>query len=404
MFLRFKMNVRSEIEIVTFTTLYPNSIQPNHGVFVETRLRQLLATGYVASRVVAPVPWFPFSSPAAGSYARYAKVPREERRADIRIAHPRYVVLPKIGMSLTPHSLYRAALPALRRLQAERDFDLIDAHYFYPDGVAAVRLGQALNKPVVITARGSDVNLIPNFTRQRRMILNAAEKAAGVIAVSQALKEAMVALGMAPEKIAVLRNGVDTGLFRQLDAGKWRSVARGANTIVLSVGNLLYSKGHDLVIRALKDLPGDTHLLIAGEGPERRAFEELTGTLGLKDRVHFLGSVRHAEMPALYSAADVLVLATEREGWPNVLLEAMACGTPVVASKVGGIPEIVTSPEAGIMLDSRSAESIATAIKALLAARKSREAVRAHALNYGWSDIVEGQIEFYRKAAGAVAV
>src|SRR5690348_16414194 len=177
-----------KIRILTFTTLYPNAAQPNHGIFVENRLRHLVASGRVAARVLAPVPWFPSRHRIFGSYARYADVPAEEIRHDLVIVHPRYLVVPKLSMSLTPLSLFAAALPGARRLAATQDFDLIDAHCAYPDGVAAAMLGRALGKPVVITARGTDVNLIPRHLAARRTIRWAAARAAAMVTVADALK------------------------------------------------------------------------------------------------------------------------------------------------------------------------------------------------------------------------
>src|SRR6185437_2425274 len=185
-----------------------------HGIFVENRLRHLVAAGGINARVIAPVPYFPFSAPMFGRYAVYAKAAPKETRAGLSVEHPRYALLPKVGMNSVPGFLAAASFPVLKRFQRERDFDLIDAHYFFPDGVAAIRLGRRLKKPVVITARGTDVNLIPQFPRPRRMIVDAAREAAGIIAVSQALKDAIVQLGIPEEKILVLRNGVDLELFR----------------------------------------------------------------------------------------------------------------------------------------------------------------------------------------------
>jgi teichuronic acid biosynthesis glycosyltransferase TuaC len=385
------------IEIVTFTTLFPNSIQSNHGVFVENRLRHLVADGRVASRVVAPVPWFPFSSDVFGRYALYAKVPREEVRSGLRINHPRYAVVPKLTMKLTPHSLFRAALPVLERLRKARDFDLIDAHYFYPDGVAAAWLGRALGKPVVITARGTDVNLIPKFAAPRRMIVAAADSAAGIIAVSRALQDCIVDLGIPKERVTVLRNGVDLALFHpgvrtaSVDAATARS-----RSILLSVGQLIERKGHDLVIGALPLLP-QCSLLIAGEGPERTRLEHLAERLDVADRVRFLGSVVHHDLPAIYANADVLVLASSREGWPNVLLEAMACGTPVVASPVFGNPEVVTQPEAGVLMRDRTPEGVAEAVQRLLRQYPERGATRRYAEHFSWDQTTEGQLQLFER-------
>ena len=168
-------------------------VAPHHGIFVENRLRNLLASGEVASLVVAPVPWFPFKHKSFGRYASFARVPCEEQRHDITVLHPRYPLPPKVGMSSAPVLMYTA----LRRLFAEIlkarfRFDLIDAHYFYPDGVAAVLLGRNLGKPVVITARGTDLNLMPEFLVPRQLIRWAASRAAGLATVSEALRERLI--------------------------------------------------------------------------------------------------------------------------------------------------------------------------------------------------------------------
>jgi glycosyltransferase involved in cell wall biosynthesis len=176
---------------------------------VETRLRQLVASGQVQSTVVAPVPWFPFTHSVFGRYSAHARAPRAETRHGLEILHPRFLVLPKVGVTLAPFLLYRAVLPVVECQIRERAFDLIDAHYFYPDGVAAVMLGRRLNVPVVVTARGTDINLIAEYRLPRRMIRWAARHAAAVIAVSRALKEKLVALGTDAERVHVLRNGVD---------------------------------------------------------------------------------------------------------------------------------------------------------------------------------------------------
>lgn len=162
------------MRVLTFSTLYPNVAQPSHGIFVENRLRHLVASGQVQSRVIAPVPWFPFSHARFGDYARYAKVPKEEQRHGIVITHPRYPLIPKIGMSLTPWFMAQAFLAELKGGKNSDDFDLIDAHYFYPDGVAAAIVAKRLNKPLVIMARGTDLNLIPQYYAPRKMILWAA--------------------------------------------------------------------------------------------------------------------------------------------------------------------------------------------------------------------------------------
>ncbi|HTO40727.1 MAG TPA: glycosyltransferase, partial [Rhizomicrobium sp.] len=262
------------ISILTTTTLFPNSVQRAHGVFVETRLRHLLASGEVRAHVLAPVPWLP-PMVRYSSYGPLQSVPQRVERGGLTVEHPRYLVVPKFGMTITPHTLYHAMRKrfiALRK--AGHQFDLIDAHYFYPDGVAAVRLAREFNIPVTVTARGTDLNLIPEFPAPRKMILDAAAKASGMITVCQALKDTLVEMGVAPERVTVLRNGVDLELFRPMDRAAARAKLGLTRRTLVSVGLLIDRKGHHHIIRALKALP-DTDLLIAGSGPDEVALKRL---------------------------------------------------------------------------------------------------------------------------------
>jgi glycosyltransferase involved in cell wall biosynthesis len=384
------------IEIVTFSTLFPNSVQPNHGVFVENRLRQLVGTGEVSSRVVAPVGWVPFDWPIFGRHAMNARVPRVETRRGLSVFHPRALIVPKIGMLAAPALLYASSLRLMRRLRAQQDFDLIDAHYFYPDGVAAIMLGSALEKPVVITARGTDVSLIPTYTLPRRMIRAAAGRAAHVIAVSQALKDALIALGLPADRVTVLRNGVDLQRFHPGARDEARSRLKFSGPVLISVGHLIERKAHDLVIAAMPHLPGYS-LVVVGEGPDRPALEEQIAKLGLSDRVRLVGAIPHEDLRDYYVAADALVLASSREGWPNVLLEAMACGTPVAASSVWGNPEVVTAPAAGRLMTGRTAAGVVEAVQHLFAALPDRAATRRYAERFSWDETSRGQIEIFRR-------
>jgi teichuronic acid biosynthesis glycosyltransferase TuaC len=384
------------LRLLTFTTLFPNREHPNHGIFVENRLRHLVASGAAESLVVAPVPYFPSRAARFGRWGRYARVDAREERHGLIIHHPRFAAIPRLGMSASPAFLAASALAFIRRIEAQgAAFDIIDAHYLYPDGVAAAWIGRRLGRPVVITARGSDVNLIPRYPLPRRMIRWAVGQAAAIIAVSKALKEALVDLGAAPERIAVLRNGVDLALFRPGDRDRARRALGLSRPTLVSVGNLVALKGHHRVIEALRHLPG-FDLLIVGEGPERHRIEQLRRRLGLADRVRLLGPVPHAALPEIYNAADALVLASSREGWPNVLLEAMACGTPVVAAKVGGIPEVVRDPAAGVLIESGDPQGIAEAVRRLFARPPDRRAVRRYAEGFGWEATTQGQLALFR--------
>ncbi len=386
------------IRLLTFSTLFPNCERPNHGIFVETRLRFLIASGAATSVVVAPVPFFPWAARRFGTWGAHARTPRREERYGQQIWHPRYPVIPAIGMSAAPLLLYRAVLPFAKQLLGQLGgVDAIDAHYVYPDGVAAIWLGRRFGLPVVITARGTDVNLLPRYAVPRRLIRQAITGAAAMIAVSAALKEALVELGASAEHVTVLRNGVDIAAFRlPLNRDALRSKLGLSGPTLISVGHLIERKGHDLVVEAMTRLP-HAELLIVGDGPERECLARLIAERGLARQIRLLGARPHAEMPALYGAADVLVLASSREGWANVLLEAMACGTPVVASNVWGNPEVVRSPAAGMLAESRTPEGIADAVKRLLAQPPDRVATRRYAEGLSWNATTGGQLQLFRR-------
>ena len=377
------------MKILTFSTLFPNAEKPGHGIFVETRLRHLVGSGRVESRVVAPIPWFPSTNTRFGQYARFAKAPRRETRHGIDVLHPRYPVLPKIGMSVAPLLLAQAVKPAIARMLDEGyDFDLIDAHYFYPDGVAAAMLGRYFNKPVVITARGSDITLFPQYALPRRQILWAARRADAIITVCNALRDEVVGMGIDSDRVVSLRNGVDLDLFRPTER------TPNEHFTLLAVGHLVPVKAQDLIIGALPLLPG-VRLVLAGDGPDRAKLEALARDLQVADRVSFLGAVPQAQLRGHYGSADALVLSSSREGWANVLLEAMACGTPVVASRVYGTPEVVAAPEAGVLMRERSYQGVADAVNALRANYPDRAATRRYAERFSWDDTTEGQLRLF---------
>lgn len=386
------------MKILTYTTLYPDSSRPGHGIFVENRLRHLVADGAVQSRVVAPVPWFPSSRPAFGEYASYARVPKAEQRNGISVQHPRYLLLPKVGMTTAPYLMARATQGVVRSiLDSGYQFDLIDAHYFYPDGVAAVMIGKALGKPVVITARGTDLNLIPQYALPRRMIRWAAESSAAMITVCQALKDVLLEMGLADSRVTVLRNGVDLQLFRPpSDREALRSKLDIRGTTILSVGYLIERKGHHLIVDALRHLPS-VKLLIAGDGPDRARLLEQARGAGVADRLTLLGRLDARQLADYYGAADALVLASSREGWANVLLESMACGTPVVATRIWGTPEVVGDDAAGRLVDERTPQALADGVRALLERAPDRGATRRYAEGFSWDATTAGQKAIFER-------
>ncbi len=250
--------------------------------------------------------------------------------------------------------------------------------------MAAVLLGARFGRPVVITARGTDVNVIPRYHLPRRMIRWAASRAAGVDHGVQALKDSLAGLGVPADRIEVLRNGVDLQLFRPVDRERARDELGFSRKTLLSVGNLVPLKGHDIAIRALPLLP-EYDLIIVGGGPERAALETLGRSSGVGNRVKFAGVLAQDKLRHYYGAADALILASSREGWANVLLESLACGTPVVATNVGGTPEVVAAPEAGLLMAERTPQALARAVQSLFEQYPDRAATRRYAEQFSWT-------------------
>ena len=385
------------MKILLFSSLYPSAVRPIHGIFVETRLRELLKTGQVHAKVVAPVPWFPSKSLRFGEYAQFAATPQFEHRNGLDVHHPRYLLLPKVGMNLAPYAMALGALATVRRLQQEGfDFDLIDAHYYYPDGVAAGLLAKWLGKPFFVTARGTDLNLIPEYKFPRKLILKTASAASGSIGVCKALIDSLERLGADPAKMHTLRNGVDLERFmpEPRELARQRLGLQTQGEYLLSVGHLIERKGHHIAIEALVALPGVT-LLIAGSGSEERALKSLASRLNVSERVYWAGVVPQADLKWWYSAADALTLCSSREGWANVLLEAMACGTPVIATDIWGTSEVVSTEAAGRLMEHRDARALADAWYDLMSTVPARAATRQYAEGFSWDATTQGQKQLF---------
>lgn len=390
---------RRPARILTFSSIFPSAAIPRHGIFTETRLRHILTDGEMEGRVIAPVPWFPFRSRMFGRYAKHAAAAREEMRRGLEVRYPRYLMLPKLGVPLQAASMAHAAWPEIARMSSGGWVpDLIDGQYLYPDGVAAAMVAQRLRRPFVMTALGTDANVLAKLPATSKRILWAAERAAAIVAVSSGLKDALVAVGVEADKITVLRNGVDLQVFgpREPEAARLR-LGLADGPLLACVGNLVAEKGQALAVEMLCHLPGH-RLLLVGEGPERAALESMGRALGVGARMSFMASMPQRDLCDVYSVADALLLPSTREGWPNVVLEAMACGTPVVGSDVGAVGEMVTRREFGRVLAGRDARVWAAAVADLLGTRAPPEVIRTHAGRFDWSSIARAQAALFTDA------
>lgn len=386
------------MRVLTFTSLFPNPAQPDFGGFVARRMESWAARFASRWAVVAPVPFFP-PLPWRTRWSIFARIPRREQRRSWTVLHPGYFMLPGVGGYFQGISMARGAAGGVERLWREQGpFDLVDAHYVYPDGYAALRLARRLGVPVVVSARGTDVNLystLPGIAPRVRTVLRQAD---ALIAVSEALRERMVGVGAAPDRCHVVRNGVDLERFRP-------AIRRESpRSRLLTVGNLVPGKGVDTVLKALALLSRrgvEAELWVAGEGPERASLEGLAAKLHISERVRFLGRVPHGEMPSVYAEADLFCLASRAEGCPNVVLEALASGLPVVATPVGGVPELVRNGENGVLASGAEPGAFAEALRRGLDGRWDPQRIRAGVEKSSWGQTAERVQEVFEKVRGS---
>ncbi len=389
------------MRLLVYTTLYPSAARPRNGIFVEQRLRRLLETGAITADAVVPVPRCPPFDWFLGRYREQRRAPRTEERFGVAVRYPRFFTWPGLGRWLNPLLMALATRGTVARvLRDHPDSALIDAHFAFPDGVAAVILGSWLRRPVVITARGSDINVMPRSGAARRWLRWAGKRCSAIVAVSQALADAMLELGIAREKISVLRNGVDLKTFAALDRATVRRELELDGTILLSVGNLVPDKGHQLAIAALRDLP-QAMLIVIGQGPHAGFLRRLATESGVASRVRWIPVLSQGELARYYTAADVTILMSRSEGTPNVLLESMACGTPVIATNVGGVPEVVTAKAAGLVLEEHTSAALTQAVLTILSDPPAPAATRGYAERFDWQPTTRALTNLYHAVVAA---
>lgn len=394
------------LRVLTVSSVFPNAVQPVFGTFVLERVRALSRIAHV--RVVAPVAWFPEWIPCAPyRWRRHAGIPPMAEVAGVRVFHPRRLVIPRIGRASNARAYARALRTAVRAALAEAPIDVIDAHFVWPDGHAAVEVGAEFGIPVCITGHGSDLTHAPRFAVVGEQSRLALRRAARVITVSRSLAQIARGLGARPDRIAVVPNGVDLGVFRPIadrESARRRLGVPSDAKLVVGVGALVQHKGFDAAVRALATnawcrTPSGPLLVLVGDGPEREKLRRMARSLGVSERLRLVGSRSHAEVALWMGIADALVLPSHREGWPTVLFEAWACGTPIVASPVHGVPEAFDRAGLGLLLPDREPHTIAQALASTMASHRDVELMRAHAAQHTWAHVAESTLGELHRAA-----
>lgn len=395
--------------LIVYSSLFPNAVQPNAGLFIRERMFRVGRTMDIV--VVSPKPWFPGQGLIRRLRSGYRPMPgRQEEQQGVRVSFPRFLAIPGFLRGLDSLFMALGSYPTLRRLRAQ-GYNLIDAHFAYPDGHAATHLGRWLGLPVSVTLRGTEVpqSRNPRLAGKLRQVF---QRADFIIAVSDSLRRVALDLGLTESRSRVVGNGVDAQRFSPVDKAEARrrfGLPAGARVLV-TVGGLVERKGFHRVIAALPELLGKhpdlRYLVVGGPSPEgdmSDALQQQARQLGVRDRVHFLGPIVPDELKWPLSAADIFVLPTRNEGWANVILEAMACGLPVVATDVGGNAEVIRAPELGRLVPFGDHAALVRALDEALARDWDAAALRAYALANSWDDRVEQLQGLFRRLLEARA-
>lgn len=403
---RPKSSVGSPLRVLVVSSVFPSATHPTYGIFVKERVRAVASLPEVELRVVAPTPFVP---PLGSLRKRYVwwEFPAEEVMGGLRILRPRYPMLPKIGGYVSSELMYPTLVRAVDRIRREFEFDLIDAHFAYPSGVVAERLGRRYGVPVVVTGRGEDMLRFPSLPVIGRKVSSMLERGVHCIALSGEIEQAFLCNGADSRRVSRIPNGIDTAAFCLIPREEARRhLGLPCRPIVLSVGNLQERKGFHLLVDALVEIrqrfPDVLLILIGDDAPygasHREAILDRIQNGGLVDHVRLVGRRPHGELKYWYSAADVFALLSSREGSPNVLLEALACGTPAVATAVGGIPEEISDSDLGILLPERSASAAAVALSDALGRTWDRHGIYTRMQHRSWSHVAAQVLEVFEQA------
>jgi teichuronic acid biosynthesis glycosyltransferase TuaC len=390
------------LKIISLCTVFPNPARPGTGPFVRARLQAMACGAEV--KVIAPVPVLDYSSRGSGT----ASIPASRWDGPIEVLHPRWFY-PPLGGASNGFWLFLRLAPVLLRLRRRFRFDVVDAHFGHPDGVAASLLGLLLKCPVTVTLRGSEID--HSLGRFRRAAIGwSLRRAARVIAVSDNLRGLAVSMGVPEERISKIPNGVDAVRFSPRDRQQAREKFGIApdRRMIFSAGHLIELKGHHRTVRALHYLVQqgvDAELLIAGGAgggsPYENSIRREIEACGVAGRVRFLGQVPPDALAELMSAADVFCLASRREGWPNVVHEALSCGTPVVATRVGGILDMIPDENVGLTVPLNEQEMLNHSLHRALQKTWDREAISRWGRSRSWQDVAGEVLELMGQVVAA---
>lgn len=385
------INPGSRPRILVSSSIFPNKVEPTKGIYIFHQARALSA--HCPVKVVAPVPYFP-GWLKSQTYSFYSRIAATEVLDSLEVSHPRVLIIPKVGRSTYGFAYFFSLLRVVKRFRSRFNPDVLLCFWVYPDGFANVLLAKSLGIPIILGGRGCDVNNADEYRSKKFMVSWALRNSDKVLAVSQAMKKQMMCLGVPDGKIRVVPNGLDD---RFIGAGVRHAAARdnhGGNgrKRILYCGRLSPEKGLEYLIEAagiLHERDASFELLLVGKGPQEIQIKNLIKGIGIGAKVTMIKEMPHSEIPGLMGSVDIFCLPSIREGWPNVLMEALACGVPVVATEVGGVPEILRSEDCGLMVPKQNPVRLADALESAMERTWDTEKIRASAIGRGWEMVAQ---------------
>ncbi len=381
----------SPMRILVITNLYPNQYDLNKGLFNKQLVNEISKVNEV--NVVAPLPWVPRLSFLKNKY-HFSLAKNVEIIDGIKVYHPRYLMIPKISSLFHGLLILAALLRVTAQIMPRFNFDVIYSLWVYPDGFASYLVARILKKKIIIGALGSDINVYTKSFLIRKLIVFCLRRCDSITTVSIALKKEIVDLGIPEGMVNVVGNGIDRILFNSLNKMFCRN-RLGLQLdceFILFIGNLVTVKGIYYLLEAfgmLSERFPDLCVIIAGDGPLKMSLKRKAVQLKLEKRIFFVGKQQHSDIPLWINASDVICLPSLMEGLPNIMLEAFACGKPVVASEVGGVPEILISEQNGMLVKPKDARGLAEALSFSLHHRWDVKKIIKMSIKQDWSQVAQ---------------